>query len=68
MRFEVLTVMKMLMLVFWVVAALKVEAVCSSETLVSIYKSTWYYYPEDHHQSLCSFSLSMIQTCAHGNF
>jgi hypothetical protein len=26
------------------------ETVCFSETLVSTYKSTWRYYPEDQHQ------------------
>jgi hypothetical protein len=50
---------KMLMLVFWVVtlcglvgraSALKMETVCFSETLVSTYKSTWHYNPEDKHQ------------------
>jgi hypothetical protein len=29
--------------------ALKVEAVCSSKTLVSTYKSTKHYNPEDQH-------------------
>jgi hypothetical protein len=50
-RFEVLTAVKMSMLVFWVVTpcglvALKMEAVCSRETLVSTYKSTRRYDPE----------------------
>jgi hypothetical protein len=46
MRLEVLTVMKMSRLVFWVIMpcglleALKMETVCFSETLVSTYKST----------------------------
>jgi hypothetical protein len=31
-------------------SALKMEAVCPSETLVSIYKSTWRYNPEDKHE------------------
>jgi hypothetical protein len=31
---------------------LKNETVCSSETLVFIYMSTWHYYPEDQHQHL----------------
>jgi hypothetical protein len=46
MRFEVLTAVKMSMLVFWdvtlcglVADALKMEAICSFETLVSTYKS-----------------------------
>jgi hypothetical protein len=30
-------------------SALKMEAICSSETLVSTYKSTQYYNPEDQH-------------------
>jgi hypothetical protein len=33
-------------------SALKMEAVCSSETLVSTYKSTRRYYPEDQHRHL----------------
>jgi hypothetical protein len=44
------------MLVFWVVTLcglqLKMEAVCSSETLVSTFKSTWHYNPEDQHRHL----------------
>jgi len=28
---------------------LKMEEVCFSETLVTTYKSTWCYYPEDKH-------------------
>jgi hypothetical protein len=40
MRFEVLTAVKMLMLVFYAdLLALKMEAAYSSKTLVSIYKS-----------------------------
>jgi hypothetical protein len=64
-RFEVLTAVKMSMLVFWVVTPcglvrryqrfgetyclqlLYMETVCFSETLVSAYKSTWSYNPED---------------------
>jgi hypothetical protein len=57
--------MKMYLLVFWVVsrvgkrfggicclrlAALKMEAVCTSETLISSYKSTRRYNPEDQHR------------------
>jgi hypothetical protein len=51
MRFEVLMVVKMS--VFCVVTpcglvvGLKMEAVCSSKMLVTTYKSTWCYYPED---------------------
>jgi hypothetical protein len=33
-------------------SALKMEAVCSSETFVSTYKSTWHYKPEDQHRHL----------------
>jgi hypothetical protein len=33
-------------------SALKVETVCSPETLVSTYKFTWRYYPEDQHRRL----------------
>jgi hypothetical protein len=56
-RFEVLTVVKMSMLVFWIVMlcgleALKMERVCFSETLVSTYKSTWCYNPEDQYHQL----------------
>jgi hypothetical protein len=44
----------MAMLVFWIVrcSVLKMEAVCSSETLVSTYKSTRRYNPEDQHGSV----------------
>jgi hypothetical protein len=49
MRFEVLTAVKMSMLVFSVVPpALKMEALCASETLV--YKFTRRYNPEYQHQ------------------
>jgi hypothetical protein len=33
---------------------LKMEAVCSSEILVSTYKSAWHYNSEDQHQQLLS--------------
>jgi hypothetical protein len=33
-------------------SALKIEAICSSETLVSTYKSIWHFYPEDQHRHL----------------
>jgi hypothetical protein len=45
-------------MVIWVVMlcelveSLKMKAVCSSETLVTIYKSTWHHNPEDHHLHL----------------
>jgi hypothetical protein len=66
-RFEVHTPVKMLMLVFSVVtlcgligryqnfrgsSALKMEALCSSETLASTYKSTWCCNPEDQHTKI----------------
>jgi hypothetical protein len=44
-------------------SALKMKTVCSSETLVSIYKSTWRYNPEEqcwhlhHHENLKSHKL-----------
>jgi hypothetical protein len=31
-------------------SGMKMEAVCSSETLVAIYKSIWRKYPEDQHR------------------
>jgi hypothetical protein len=33
-------------------SALKMEAVCSSETLVPTYKSTWHHNPENHNQHI----------------
>jgi hypothetical protein len=48
MKFEILAAAKMPMLVFWFVN-LKMEAVCSSEKLVSTYKSTRRYNPEGQH-------------------
>jgi hypothetical protein len=64
MRFEVTTAVKMAMFLFWVVTphgrvgrykgfgetALKTEAVCSSKTMVSTYKSERRYYPEEKHR------------------
>jgi hypothetical protein len=67
-RFEVLVTVKMPFVVFWVVApyisslvhgqtssVLKMEAICSSETSVSTYKSTSCHNPEDQNQQ-CSFN------------
>jgi hypothetical protein len=52
-RFEVLTAVKISMSVFLVVtactSALNMEVVCSSETLVSTYRSTRRYNSEDQH-------------------
>jgi hypothetical protein len=52
MRFEVLTAAKMSMLFFWVVTPceLKIEAVCSSETLVSTCGFTGRYKPKDQYR------------------
>jgi hypothetical protein len=50
MRFEVLTAVKMSMFSF--LAALKIDAVCSSETLISSYKPTWRYKSEDQHRQI----------------
>jgi hypothetical protein len=46
-------------------SSLKVEAVCSSETLVSTYKSTWHYNPEDQqwHPVTLVTELAVICTC-----
>jgi hypothetical protein len=65
MRFEVLMVVKMLMLVFWIVMLCGLvgryqcfggtfcfhlrASVCSSERLVCTYESTQHNYPEDQH-------------------
>jgi hypothetical protein len=54
MRFEVLTAVKMSMLVFCIVkpcalVGLKMKAVWFSEMLIFTYKSTWHYSPEDQH-------------------
>jgi hypothetical protein len=50
-RFVILTAVKMLTLVLWVVTlhelVLKMKAVCSSETLVSTYKPTRLCYPDN---------------------
>jgi hypothetical protein len=62
MKYDVLTAVKMSMLVFWAATpcrclhlqgrdlALKMEVVYFSETLVSTYKPTWCFYPEDQHR------------------
>jgi hypothetical protein len=50
MRFEVLRVVKMLILVFWVVtpcSTLKMKAICSSETLVTTCKKIQCHNPEN---------------------
>jgi hypothetical protein len=51
--FEVMTALTILMLVFYIVTsyglALKMEAVCSSETLISTYIFTRCHNPEDQH-------------------
>jgi hypothetical protein len=70
MKFKFLTAVKMSMLVFWVVTPFELVgryqrfrgpedgAVCSSETLISAYKFTRRYNPEDQHRhKLWSFSL-----------
>jgi hypothetical protein len=46
---EVLTAVKMSMLVFQVVTGDGGTAICSSESLVSTYESIWRCYPEEHH-------------------
>jgi hypothetical protein len=53
MRFEVLMAVEVLMLVFQVempCGLVKMEAVCFCEMLVSTYKFTKHYHPEDQHQ------------------
>jgi hypothetical protein len=76
MRYEVLAVVIMSVLVFWVVMPCrlvcryniseehttfifrgstedeKMKAACFSEMLISVYKFTRHYYPEDEHQHL----------------
>jgi hypothetical protein len=42
------------------ILALKMEAVCFSETLVSTYKSTRRYNPEEQHRHLWSLVLSLL--------
>jgi hypothetical protein len=79
MELEVLTAVKSLMLIFWIVtpcglladtniSALKMEAVCSSETLVSIYKSTRCYYPKYQHQQMdyCWINIAIEIWVSHG--
>jgi hypothetical protein len=62
MRLEVLTLTKMSVLVFWAVmpcAALKMEVVCSSKMMGTMYKSTQHYNPEDQHKQ-CDDQLKHI--------
>lgn len=47
---EVLKMGKMWLLVLWAVTALKIEALCSSETLVPTYKSALRHYSENKHR------------------
>jgi hypothetical protein len=71
MRFEIITAVKMSMLVFWVLTsyrnvgiyqpALKMDAIYFSEVFVSIYKSTWRYGPEGEHQHVSSGRLAFMQ-------
>jgi hypothetical protein len=42
---------------------LKMEAVCSSETLVSTYKSTRRHNPEDHHHAVTTWNLTLFLYC-----
>jgi hypothetical protein len=39
---------------------LKMGAVCSSEMLVFMYKSTWHYNPEDRHQYNTTFTIDLM--------
>jgi hypothetical protein len=44
-------------------SALKMEAVCSSKTLVPAYKFTWPHIPEDHGWDKQSFTLMKANQC-----
>jgi len=72
MRFEVITAVKMSMLVFWAVttsSALKMEAVSPFETLVSAYKSKSHYYIGYQHERLhrCENLISHVDQLSHKN-
>jgi hypothetical protein len=70
--FEVMTTLTILMLVFYIVTSyglvLKMEAVCSSETLISTYIFTRCYNPEDQHghtiKKSCLLSVDIISETA----
>jgi hypothetical protein len=58
--------MKTLMLIFWVVtksSVLKMEAVCSSETLLYTYQSTWCYNPNCHIDLQLRLYGRFVQVC-----
>jgi hypothetical protein len=78
MRFEVIMMVEMSMLVFWVVVACGLvgkcqqcfgEAYClhfqGSALLVSTYKSTWHYNPEDNIDTSSMFCENEYQLILH---